>query len=47
MLTSEIGENLDAQTEPNNSVDKYAVCIRKSGKIVGKQLIGTTERNNW
>ena len=33
--TPEIGESLDAQIEPNIPVDKYAVCIRKSGKVMG------------
>ena len=34
--------SLDAQVEPNNPVDKYAVCIRKSGKVVGHLKKGTT-----
>ena len=33
--TPEIGQSLEAQIEPNNPADKYAVCIRKSGKVVG------------
>ena len=41
--TPEIGESLDAQTEPKNSIDKYAVYIPISGKVVGhlrKGVIG-------
>ena len=34
-------ERLDAQTEPNNPVDKCAVCIRKSGNVVGDLRKGT------
>ena len=30
-----IGESLDAQIEPNNLVDNYAVSIRNSGKVAG------------
>ena len=33
--TLEIGDSHNAQIETNNPVDKYAVCIRKSGKVVG------------
>ena len=33
--TLEIGESHNAQIETNNPVDKYAVCIRKFGKVVG------------
>ena len=32
--TPEIGERLDTQIEPNNPADKYAVWIRKSGKVM-------------
>ena len=39
-----IGESLDAQIEPNNPVDKYSVCIRKSGKVVGSLRKRTTGR---
>ena len=42
--TPEIGESLDAQIEPNNPADKYAVCIRKSGKVVGHLKKGETGR---
>ena len=42
--TPEIGESLDAQIEPNNPADKYAVCIRKSGKVVGHLKKGGTGR---
>ena len=40
--TPEIGESLDAQIETNNPVDKYAVCKRKSGKVVGDLKKGAT-----
>ena len=40
----EIDESLDAQIEPNNPIDEYAVCIRKSGKIVGHLKKGATGR---
>ena len=40
--TTEIGESLDAQIEPNSPVDKYAMCIRKSGKVVGHLKKGET-----
>ena len=40
--TPEIGESLDAQVEPNSPVDKYAMCIRKSGKVVGHLKNGET-----
>ena len=30
--------------EPKNTVDKYAVCIQKSGKFVGHLKKGTTGR---
>ena len=43
MWIPENGENLDAQTEPNNPVDKYAACIRKSGEVVGH----LKKRANW
>ena len=33
--TPEIGVSLDVQIELNNPLDKYSVCIRKSGKVVG------------
>ena len=33
--TPEIGQSLDAKIESNNPVEKYAVCIQKSGKVVG------------
>lgn len=42
--TPEIGESLDVQLEPNNPVDKYAVCIRKSGNVVGHLKKGVTGR---
>ena len=32
--TPETGESLDGQIEPDKPVEKYAVCIRKSGKVV-------------
>ena len=34
ILSSEISENVDTKIEPNNPVDKYAACIRISGKVV-------------
>ena len=34
----------DQQLEPNNPVDKYAVCIRKSGNVVGHLKKGITGR---
>ena len=40
--TPEIGESLDAQIEPKNPVEKYTVCIRKSGKVVGYLKKGAT-----
>ena len=40
--TPEIDESLDAQIELNKPVDKYAACIRKSGKVVGHLKKGTT-----
>ena len=40
----EIGESLDVKMEPNNPVDKYAVCTRKAGKIVGHLKKGRTGR---
>ena len=33
--TPEICLSLDIQIELNNPLDKYSVCIRKSGKVVG------------
>ena len=42
--TPEIGKNLNAQIEPNNPVGKYAVCIRKSGKVVGHLNKGATDK---
>ena len=42
--TPGIGEILDAQIEPNNPTDKYSVCIRKSGKVVGYSKKGATGR---
>ena len=30
-----IGENVTAGREPNNHMDKYAVCVTKNKKIVG------------
>ena len=42
--TPKFGENLDAQIEPNNPVEKYAVYIRKSGKVVGHLKKGATDR---
>ena len=30
------GESLFAQIYPNNPVEKYAVCIQSSGKVVGQ-----------
>ena len=42
--TPESGEILDAQIEPNKPVKKYAICIRKSGKIVGYLKKVTTSR---
>ena len=42
--TPEIGESLDGQIEPNNPAEKYVVCIRKSGKVVGHLKKGATDR---
>ena len=39
-----IGESLDVQIKPNNPVDKYTVCIRKSGKVVRSIKKGATGR---
>ena len=36
------GESLDAQIEPNNPIDKYAVFIQKSEKVETFK-----ERSNW
>ena len=33
--TLEIGESLNAQIEPNNPVDKFAIFLRKSVKVGG------------
>ena len=33
--TPETGESHDAQIKTNNPVDKYAVCIREFGQVVG------------
>ena len=44
LWNTEIGESLDAEIEPNNPVDKYAVCIRKSGKVVGDLKKGAVGR---
>ena len=40
----EIGENLDAQIEPNNPAEKYANGKWKSGKVVGHLKKGATGR---
>ena len=39
-----IGENLEVVTEPENPVDKYAVCVKKDGKIVGHLKKGNSGR---
>ena len=33
--TPEIGEQLKVRIEPDNCVDKYAVCVEKDKKVVG------------
>ena len=30
-----LGEELEVRIEPDNHVDKFAVCVKKVGKIVG------------
>ena len=40
--TPKIGERLDTQIEPNNPVEKCAVCTRKSRKVVGHLKKGAT-----
>ena len=38
------GEVLQAIPEPNNAVDKYAVCVLKDGEVVGHLKRGTLGR---
>ena len=33
--TLEIGEQLKVRTEPDNCVDKFAVCVEKDKRVVG------------
>ena len=33
--TPKLGEELKVRIEPDNHVDKFAVCVKKEGKIVG------------
>ena len=42
--TPEIGESLYSQIEPNNPVNKYAVCIQKFRTVVGHLKKGATGR---
>ena len=35
-----VGEILSTEREPENSVDKYAVCAKKNNKIVGHLPLG-------
>ena len=42
--TPEIGESHDAQIETNNPVDKYTVCTRKFGKVVGHLSKGENDK---
>ena len=42
--TPEIGESTDTQIQPNNQVNKYAVCMWTSGKLVGQLKKGPTCR---
>ena len=35
VCTPVVGEVLQVEMEPNNLVDKYAVCTRKDGQVVG------------
>ena len=35
-----IGEFLSCEREPDNPMDKYAVCVKKENKIVGHLLLG-------
>ena len=38
--TPKIGEKLQTKREPENLVDKYAVCVKKNHKIVGHLPLG-------
>ena len=38
------GEQLDVLMEPDNRMDKFAVCVKINEKIVGQLKKGTSER---
>lgn len=40
LWTPKNGETLQCEGEPNNPVDKYAVCVKKENKIVGHLPLG-------
>ena len=40
LWTPEVGETLRSEGEPDNPIDKYAVCIKKENKIVGHLPLG-------
>ena len=40
----DVGEVLQVEMEPNNLADKYAVCTRKDGQVVGHLKKGLTGR---
>ena len=44
ILTSKQNEYLNVRSEPENPLNKYAVCVRKSADIVGHMKKGDTGR---
>ena len=42
--TPKIGESRDVQIQTNNPVDKYTVCIRKFGKVMGHLNKGENDK---